>query len=281
MTIPFTDFGGNGPLLHFAHANGYPPRAYAPLIEHLTPRYHVIAALARPLWPGSRPNGFRDWTPLTEDLLRFLDEQQAEGTVGVGHSMGGVATLDAALRRPELFRALVLIDPVIFRIRLLWAWELVKNLGIGDRLHPLIPGALRRRRVFTSLEEMYARYRRAPVFSRIDDRGLRAYVEALARPRTAAAPNGEVELAYPPEWEAAIYRHGPLNLWERMPQLKLPLLVIYGAESDTFRAPAQRKMQHLIPHAQFHKVGAAGHLVPLEKPGEVADLIIRFLDDFS
>lgn len=274
MPIPYVDFGGDGPLLHLAHANGYPPRAYAPLVERLTPHYHVIAALARPLWPAAQPNGFRDWSPLTADLIRFLDEQQARGVIGVGHSMGGVATLDAALQRPELFRALVLLDPVIHRLRFLWLWEAVKALGLGDRLHPLIPGALRRRRVFAGIEEMFNRYRRAPIFSRIDERGLRAYVEALARPR----PDGQVELTYPPEWEVTIYRHGPPNLWERMPQLKLPLLVLYGAETDTFRASAQRKMQRLIPHARFHRVEAAGHLVPLERPAEVAEMMKVFLD---
>lgn len=273
--IPFDDFGGAGPWLHFAHANGYPPRAYTPLIERLAPLGRVLAAHARPLWPGSRPDGFRDWTPLTEDLLAFLDERPERPAFGIGHSMGGVATLDAALRRPELFRAIVLIDPVIFRQRFLWLWETVKGLGLGDRLHPLISGALRRRRLFPGADEMFARYRRAPVFSRIDDRGLRAYVDALARPRA----DGQVELAYPPEWEAAIYRHGPLNLWDRMPRLRVPLLVIYGAESDTFRAPAVRKMQRLIPHARFQSVPGAGHLVPLEKPAEVAGAILAFLQD--
>jgi pimeloyl-ACP methyl ester carboxylesterase len=273
MSIPFVEFGGTGPLLHLAHANGYPPRAYAPLVERLTPHYHVLAALARPLRPGSQPNDFRDWSPLTADLIRFLDEQQARGVIGVGHSMGGVATLDAALQRPELFRALVLIDPVIHRLRFLWLWEAVKALGLGDRVHPHILGALRRRRIFASADEMFSRYRRAPIFSRMDDRGLRAYVDALARPRA----DGKVELIYPPEWEVAIYRHGPLNLWERMPQLKLPLLVVYGAESDAFRDSARRKMQRLIPQAQFHKVEDAGHLVPLEKPGEVAQAILDFV----
>ena len=271
--IPFDDFGGAGPLLHFAHANGYPPGAYAPLLEQLTPAYHVLAARARPLWPGSAPAGFQSWQPLTEDLIAFLDAHHARGLVGIGHSMGGVSTLDAALRRPELFRALVLIDPVIFRQRFIWGWQILKTLGIGDRLHPLIPGTLRRRRVVPSVDEMFARYRRAPVFSRIDDRGLRAYTEALARPR----PDGQVELAYSPEWEAAIYRHGPLNLWGRMAALHLPLLVIYGAESDTFQAAAVTKMAHRIPHASFVAVPAAGHLVPLERPQAVAEAIQAFL----
>lgn len=275
--ISFVDFGGDGPRLHFAHANGYPPRTYTPLLAPLTARYHVIAMNARPLWPEARPDGFRDWTPLTLDLIRFLDEQNARGMVGVGHSLGAISTLDAALRRPDLFRALVLIEPVIFRQRLLWLWEIVKSLGLADRLHPLIPGALRRRRVFRNLDEMFARYRRAPVFSRMDDRALHTYVEALSRPRA----DGQVELTYPPEWEAAIYRHGPLNLWNRLEQLKAPVLVISGAASDTFRPPVARKLQRLIPHAQFHVVADAGHLVPMERPDDVRQRLLQFLDHVS
>jgi pimeloyl-ACP methyl ester carboxylesterase len=271
--IPFDDFGGSGPLAHFAHANGYPPQAYTPLLERLLPTHHVLAARARPLWPGTQPADFRSWDLLTADLITFLDEHKARGIVGIGHSMGGVSTLDAALRRPELFRALVLIDPVIFRQRFIWGWQILRSLGIGDRLHPLIPSTLRRRRVFASGDEMFARYRRAPAFSRLDDHSLRASVESLARPR----PDGQVELVYSPEWEAAIYRHGPLNLWGRMAALHLPLLVIYGAESDTFRAPAVTKMAHRIPHASFVEVPAAGHLVPLEQPAAVAEALLAFL----
>jgi pimeloyl-ACP methyl ester carboxylesterase len=120
---------------------------------------------------------------------------------------------------------------------------------------------------------MFARYRRAPIFHRINDRGLRAYVSSLARPRA----DGQVELAYPPEWEAAIYRSGPLNLWERVGQLKTPTLIVYGGESDTFGAPARLRLEALAPHIRFEKVAAAGHLVPLERPEEVGRLILAFL----
>ena len=77
--IPCLDFGGAGPDLHFAHANGYPAPAYRRLLETLTPRYHVQAALARPLWPGSRPEAFDSWAPLVEDLVQFMDERGARG----------------------------------------------------------------------------------------------------------------------------------------------------------------------------------------------------------
>lgn len=275
---PFEDFGGPGPLLHFAHANGYPPRAYTPLLTALAARCHVLAMAARPLWPagpGLAPEALAGWSPLTRDLIRFLDEHGAAGLIGAGHSLGAISTLEAALDRPDLFRALVLIDPVIFRRRRLWAWQLVRGLGLADRAHPLIPGTLRRRRTFASTDEAYSRYRRAPVFRRMSDSGLRTCVEAMLRPRA----DGRVELAYSPEWEAAVYRQGPPNLWPRLARLQPPLLVIYGAESDTFQPAAARRLQRTLPQARLQAIAGAGHLVALEQPEAVAAAALEFLDD--
>lgn len=275
--IPFLDFGGFGPPLHFAHANGYPPKAYTPFIETLTPRYRVSAMLSRPLWPDCPPNGLRDWSPLADDLLKFLDERGERDVIGVGHSLGAVTTLIAALRRPELFRALVLIDPVLLPYPILFLWTLAYHLGLAHRVHPSIPGTLRRRRVFESVETMFDNYRRKPVFNRIDDRGLRAYVEALARPR----PDGQVALAYSPEWEATIYMTGPLYEWKLWPQLKElrpPLLIVRGEKTDTFFPSAARMVKQRLPQAVIHTVAGTGHLLPMEKPEEVGAVIHEFLE---
>jgi pimeloyl-ACP methyl ester carboxylesterase len=271
--IPFENFGGVGPLLHFAHANGYPPRAYAPLLEALTTRHYVLASAARPLWPDSKPDGLQDWSPLVSDLIQFLKAEGARGCVGVGHSLGALTTLLAAAQQPDLFRAIVLIDPVIFVRPYLWAWRVVKALGLGWRLHPLIAGTLKRRRVFASKQEMFTRYRRAPVFNRLTDYALRTYVDSLARKRK----DGQVELNYPPEWEAQIYYGGPPDVWDVLPQLKTPLALIYGAQSDTFSPRALATMQKALPKAAYVRIEAAGHLVPMEKPSEVAHAILDFV----
>lgn len=260
--------------LIFAHANGYPPGAYQPLLNTFALHFNVLTPLARPLWPNSNWRELKNWSLLTEDLIGYVTQQATPPIIGVGHSLGGVCLLDAALQRPELFRALVLIDPVIFRRRLMWAWEAMKTLGLGDRVHPLISGALRRRRVFASVEEMFARYRRASIFSRMSDEGLHAYVASLAHSR----PDGQVELNYSPEWEAAVYRTGPLNLWPRLGTLKVPTLIIYAAESDSFIPQVAERLRKNFPQIQLHKVEDASHLVPMEKPEEVGRVAVEFLE---
>ncbi len=86
-----------------------------------------------------------------------------------------------------------------------------------------------------------------------------------------------MELAFTPEWEAQIYATGPFNLWRQLGKLSVPLLVIRGAESDTFDQGAVKALQSRLPKVAVINVPGAGHLVPLEKPAEVARLILEFI----
>jgi pimeloyl-ACP methyl ester carboxylesterase len=274
--IPCLDFGGNSPALHFAHANGYPPECYRPLLARLATHYHVFALEQRPLWPDSEPASLDDWHPLSDDLFRFLDERHPAPLIGVGHSMGGIVTLRAALRRPERFRALVLIDPVLFPPRMILFWRMVRALRVDARLHPLVAGALRRRSVFASRDELFRGYRRKDVFRYLDDDALRACVDGIA----CQQPDGTYALCYSPQWEARIYTTGvwaDLHLWRGLPRLQPPLLLIRGAETDTFWPSAARLVQRKLPSARVVTLENATHLVPLERPEKVANAIHTFL----
>jgi len=288
ITIPFIDFGGSGQSLHFAHANGYPPECYLPLLAGLSAHYgsslryhyHVFAMHQRPLWPDIGPDSINDWHPLTDDLFRFLDEQSPCPLIGVGHSLGGIVTLRAALRQPERFHALVLIDPVLFPPAVIAAMRLIRALGLSYRLYPLVPGALRRRRVFASREVLRKGYRRKSIFRHMSDASLEVYIEGLTRPRS----DGQYELVYSPEWEARIYVTSiwhDMDLWRGLPGLKVPLLIIRGAETNTFWESTARLVKRKSPSAQVATLEKATHLVPLERPTEVSDLIHKFISTLA
>lgn len=273
MTVPFYDFGGDGPLVHFAHANGFPPAAYRPFLVPLTDRFHVIAFPARPLWPGSRPEEISGWHPMADDLIRALDGLGVRDIVGIGHSMGAVLTLWAAVRRPDLFRAVVLIDPVILPPHYLWVARLMRRLGLVYR-HALVQGALRRRRTWPDRETCFQYLREKPFFSRWPDESLRAYVEAGTRERT----EGGVELVYPPEWEARLFALIPTDVWKSVPRLRTPALVIRGEHSGTFLPQAMDRMRRLLPGARYQVIPDAGHMVPLERPAETGAVVRAFLE---
>ena len=281
------DLGGSGLPLHFLHANGYPPECYKPLFELLKTEYHVFGMDLRPLWEDSKPEEIRDWHPLSDDLLRFLSDSepgfygtsQPAPVIGVGHSIGAIVTLRAALRDPGKFRALVLIDPVLFIPKYLIGWHIIRVLGLGEKLHPLIAGARKRRRIFDNLETVYRGYRSRSIFRYMSDENLRIYIEGITRP----SANGGYELVYSPEWEARIYRTGlhDFDIWRGLPKLEAPTLFLRGAETDTFLEDAAKLVKRKQPKMRVEALEKSTHILPLERPQEVFDIMQSFLENLE
>jgi pimeloyl-ACP methyl ester carboxylesterase len=277
MSIPFIAMGDTGLPLHFLHANGYPPDCYRPLISKLSEQYRVICMRQRPLWPDSRPETIKDWHPLSDDFLRFLDEHPNSPVIGVGHSVGGIVTLRAALRQPGRFKAVVLIDPVLFPPPIIYSWQVISALGLGYQMHPLVRAARKRRRQFDDLDRLFNGYRQKAVFKYMDDQSLRAYVEGISCP----AEHG-YKLCYSVEWEMHIYATSvwhDMDIWEGLPGLRIPLMIVRGAETDTFWASTARRVLRKLPRARVLTIPLSTHLVPLERPTEVHQAIQEFLQE--
>jgi len=275
-TTPSFDLDGNGLPLHFLHANGYPPECYQPLFELLQTQYHVFGMLLRPLWSDANPNDIQDWKPFSDDLLRFLASTQPAPVIGVGHSIGAMVTLRAALRDPGKFHALILLDPVLFVPRRLLVWNFFRAIGLGSKVHPKIPGALKRRRTFDDLDLVFRGYRSRPVFRYMSDENLRIYIEGITR----KTQNG-YELVYSPEWEARIYLTNlrDFDLWRALPKLEVPTLFIRGGETDTFLENAAALVKRKQPRARVETLDKSTHLLPLERPQEIFDRMQSFLNE--
>jgi pimeloyl-ACP methyl ester carboxylesterase len=237
------------------------------------------------LWGDAKPEDIHNWHPLSDDLLRFLASTtphneraaplSAKSVIGVGHSIGGTVTLRAALRDPGKFRALVLIDPVLFVPRFMTLWHTIRMLGLGDRLHPLIVGAKKRRRTFDDLDTVFRGYRGRDVFRYMSDESLWAYIEGITKPKA----DGGFELVYSPEWEVQIYRTNmhDHDIWRDLPKLEVPTLIIRGAETDTFLEDAARLVKRKQPKVRIEALSQSTHILPLERPKEVFEIMQSFL----
>jgi pimeloyl-ACP methyl ester carboxylesterase len=202
-----------------------------------------------------------------------LDQLGLQHIVGVGHSLGGVLTLWAAVQRSDLFRAIILIEPVILPRAWLWALRIARALGLRER-QPLVRGAMRRRRTWPSEQACFDHFRSKPLFGRWSDAVLMDYIRCGTRP----GEGNKVELIYPPEWEAHIFATTPTDIWHDVPRLRVPVLAIRGEHSETFLRRAQNRMARRLPQARFVVMPNAGHLVPMEQPTETGAVIQRFLD---
>src|SRR3990172_7938003 len=112
---PIYEFGGDGPLMSVAIANGFPPQTYTPFVKPFTAKYRVVCLPPRALWPGERPpDKLISWRDtIAPDLIAGIRDYDLRDMVAIGHSFGGVATLLAAIAEPERFKAIILLDPTI------------------------------------------------------------------------------------------------------------------------------------------------------------------------
>ncbi len=275
MTLiqPLHEFGGSGPPLHLAVANGFPPATYTPFVQPFLERYRVFTLPPRALWPGigeppSRPG---TWVTLAEDLLMGLKEHARGPVMGVGHSYGGVATLLAAVREPERFRKLVFLDPTILPPKVMAEIAELRRRGESARLE-LVEGARRRRSRFASVDEAYAFWRSRPLFRLWPDSTVRLYAQSITRP---AADGDGVELSWTGAWEAYYYESFYAETWVEAARLspEIPLLVITGGTSTTVVPETVEEMRRVWPWAEIRTIPGHGHLFPQEM-GAVAGAMV-------
>ena len=129
----YIDWGGTGPLMHLAHATGFCASTYTPLAEELTAHARVLGMDARGHGATSVPADpavLHDWDVFVDDLSFLLSSLEGP-VIAVGHSLGGVVSLMLAVKRPELIKGLVLIDPTMLPFSWMWWWCLAKEKS-GD-----------------------------------------------------------------------------------------------------------------------------------------------------
>jgi 2-succinyl-6-hydroxy-2,4-cyclohexadiene-1-carboxylate synthase len=63
-------------------------------------------------------------------------------------------------------------------------------------------------------------------------------------------------------------------LWDRLPELRIPVTLVVGARDEKFRGIAGAMLERL-PNARLVVVEGAGHAVQLERPEAVADAVYQ------
>jgi pimeloyl-ACP methyl ester carboxylesterase len=241
------------------------------VVRRLGPR-HVIALDQRG-HGRSEKTEIRHWDVFGRDLVAFVEALGVDRLVGVGHSMGGHALVDAAAARPERFRRLVLIDPVIASPDQYGegGWT-ISNLA--GRKHP----TAKRKRHFDSPEAMIERFRDRAPYAVFHPEALDAYCRHGLLPLR----DGRYKLACPPEIEASIYMTSRTNrdVHASVRALGMPVLLLRAKRPPEVRdvmdfssSPTWPELLEEIPHGREIHFAEHTHFLPMEIPDRVAELI--------
>lgn len=274
------DFGGEGPLVLFAHANGYPPQCYRQLQSALSSDYHLIGLKHRALWSRPNPPAKINWNAYAQDLIQLAEyccEQSNERSVWImGHSLGATSALLAALKREKLFKGLILLDPVLLPTRLVTGLKVIPR-----RLHKkfsIISKTLGRPDRWQSKRDAFDFHRDKRAYQNLSDESLWDFINGGTVKSGAVHREHEIQLAFSKYWEAHIYSTPPW-MWGALHKLKLPTLGVRGEHSDVLKPLYWQRWQRRQPGGIFKEIPDCGHLLPLEKPMETAQVILNFLNE--
>lgn len=193
----------------------------------------------------------RSLEALVADLEQVVQTYAPQGAIIVGHSYGGILARSLTARRPQLVKALVLVDP---------SSEFVgAQIGpLGKRLEAFFDSAITFSRDLKLLPTflMAAGYKHLPV--RLQQK-VRVEDVSDTSLRTRRQEN---EGYYP---ALAKLRESPLPY----PQVPVEILLASSSpDSQWFKAHSEYASK--LPDAHLWQASTSSHMVPLLKPQEVA-----------
>jgi pimeloyl-ACP methyl ester carboxylesterase len=258
------------PTLVFSHANGFPAGTYQQLFTLWRAAGWRVLAIDKfghdPRYPVSS-----NWPRLRDQLLDFIAAQAPQGAYLVGHSLGGLLSLLAAARRPDLAQGLVMLDsPVITG----WRAHSVQMLKASRLIGRVSPGKLSRtrRQSWPSRQALSAHYGAKALFARWAPGVLDDYIDAGTEQR-----GDQTVLAFDRAVETHIYNTLPHHLGALLHKhpLRCPVGFIAGTRSAELRQGGLGTA-HALAGQRFSWLEGT-HLYPMEKPQETADAVLALL----
>jgi non-heme chloroperoxidase len=263
-TIHVVSAGTGAPIV-LSHGVTLSVRTWIYQLQTLPARgFHVVAFDHR--GHGSSALGESGFSVenLGDDMRSVLERLDLRDAVLVGHSMGGIAVQSLLLRHPEVaaerVKGVVLLS-TLARVPLSGA-RAAGLRSLIDRLGELAPDSTR----------LWASPNLGFVLARVGfgRHPKPSHVELVRRMMLECA--------------ADTRRESPrallgLDLTDRLPEVRIPMLVI-GGTADVITPPAEsRRLAALIPGARLEMIEGGGHMLMLEQTERVDQLIADFARD--
>ena len=261
LRLHYLEWGNeNGQTLVMLHGIAQQAHSWDFTSLALADRYRIIALDARghgnSQWPT---DGDYSLEAHQKDLDAFSEALGLSDFILVGHSMGGRNGYVFTHRRPELVKALVIVD----------TGPQGATLGRGRiRRFMTLPDEM------DSYEEFAHRvqeYTKRPMW----------LVHGSLEHSIRRLPNGKWTWKY----DKALRTPGPRpagpseeQLWECVGGIHCPTLIIRGGDSDIFSPETMDRMLQIIPGSTGAVVPRAGHLVAGDNPADFLTAFKTLLD---
>jgi len=249
------DGSPQAPPVLLIHGSGASGSTWAPVVPALAEHYHVIRVDLPGCGQSAPPKSY-EVPSQARHVAAVLDDHSLRGVTVVGHSSGGYVATSLAEQRPELVGALALVstgprpDALLPQPALL---RVLTSPPLGRLVWPLRTDRMIRRGISVTAAR--------PIHISDDlvaDLRCTAY-DSLA---SVLRENG----AYIAE----------RSIPERLSDLDLPLLVIFGA-ADPRWDPSSARDYAVVPDVRVEVLQGVGHVAMLEAPDALSRVLVDFI----
>ena len=244
---------GNGPPIVLLHGLWGGLNEWEPIIEPLAENHRVIVMDFIGFHNSDKPDVHYHNALLAQFLAGFIEALELRDVILMGHAMGANTATYTAYHHPERIAGLILVDGAGYR-----------NPD-RDLSQPLSEGMIRFRRVATGSSLATTRgllerrvYNPNDVTDEWVENAFRMWVNS-------AAAIGDMLL-----------EGGDLTE-EEMRQIKLPTLVVWGAEDKVFSPGNAERLGNDIEGSVVRIIDRAGHLPQMEATDAFLDAVLPFL----
>ncbi len=255
-------------MIHFAHGNGFPSKCYQQFFDEFNGQFKIffIDKIGHDEdYPVSE-----NWSFLVDEVINSITSQCNQKVIGIGHSLGGVLTLLASYKRPELFKKVILLDAPAYGYTKSNLIKIIKKL---DLMHFVTPLKSTQRRIISwaSKASLKDYLLSKSVYQKFSPQSLDNYIEhGMTR-----SNNGGYQLKFDRQIESKIYKTFPHDMYINKTKLHIPVHLIYGLNSNIITKHDLRVMQK--KYFVSTQVCSGGHLFPFEFPRQAAKLVLNLI----
>ena len=249
VLIRYDAAGKGDPALVFVHCGGCERGFWDGQMAHFATKHRVVALDLAGY--GQSGVGRKDWTmpAFGQDVVSVVEALDLKRVVLIGHSLGGPAVLEAALRMPGRVAGLVLVDTLV------------------DFEYRFPPEVMEK-----ALSALRADYRATTTAF------LSQYMFSASTPEPVKALVLESALSGPPEIGVAVARSS--MAYSPLPALREIKAPICAISSDLFPTNLEGNRKY-VPGYQAAIMKGAGHYLMLEQPEAFNELLAWALRELA
>ena len=246
----YYEMAGDGESLLLIHGLGSSTRDWEEQVPNFSQKYQVITLDLRGHGKTDKPKGPYSMRMFAEDIAELLKKLGIKSTHVLGISLGGGIAFQFAVDYPNLVKSLIVVNAGIeipidsFKMKL-EAFKrtfIVKLVGMKKMGKVLAP------RLFIKPEQEDLREKLVERWAENDKKAYLSAMRALIG------------------W----------SVRDQINKIKCPTLVI-GSDEDYAPSSIKEEYTALLSNAKFIEIQDARHAVPIEKPKEFNEIVMKFL----